>query len=212
MIRLRMNRAALMGGMGMVAAAAIIVAPVVFADNAEEIPGPSVDDSADYVGYQQCQVCHSHQNQIWNQSGHARALDRLETDESIAIAEAMGLENPPAESPECLNCHATAYDVETRTTVSPIELADGVQCESCHGPSSEHVSIGQQVMFGQVEEDEVDIMAGRGWPGENQCLECHNPDSPTWDEERYELEDGTTTGFDFEQAWELIDHSEPEED
>lgn len=203
MIRIVTNRWAMLAGLAIAAVAPFALAPVVSADSA---------DDAEYVGYNQCQVCHSHQNQVWREMGHARAFERLESDEAIAVAEELGLDVPPSEHPNCLSCHVTGYDVETESAPTPINLADGVQCESCHGPSSEHIVIGRQVMFGQAEEDEVDIMAGRGWPGEENCKTCHNPESPTWDEERYTLEDGTTTGFDFEQAMEKIDHSEPDDE
>lgn len=168
-------------------------------------------NDAEYVSYNQCQVCHSHQNAKWREMGHAKAFDRLKTDEAIAIGERLGLDRPPAEHPDCLRCHVTAYDVDLEKPPARINLADGIQCESCHGPSSEHIVIGRQVMFGQANKDDVDIMAGRGWPGEENCLQCHNSESPTWRDDRYTLEDDKTTGFDFEQAMKKIDHSEPDE-
>jgi hypothetical protein len=175
-------------------------------------PADGAADDAEYVGYQQCQICHGHQNQVWSGMGHARAYERLETDEAKAVAAELGLDVPPAEHPDCLRCHVTGYDAEERRLPAAIRLEHGVQCESCHGPSSEHIVIGRQVMFGQAQLEDVDIMAGRPFPGESNCLQCHNTDSPTWRDDRYTLEDGTTTGFDFEQAMELIDHSEPEDD
>ena len=180
---------------------------VMFTDAALANPA----DDAEYVGYNQCQVCHSHQNSAWREMGHAEAYERLKTDEAIAIGEALGLDRPPVEHPDCLRCHVTAYDVDLEEPPAAINLADGIQCESCHGPSSAHIPIGRQVMFGQADIEDVDIMAGRGWPGEENCLQCHNEESPTWRDDRYTLEDETTTGFDFEQAMEKIDHSEPDE-
>ena len=43
------------------------------------------------------------------------------------------------------------------------------------------------------------------------CATCHNPESPTWDPKRYTLEDGTTAGFDFDQATKRIAHPIPED-
>jgi len=170
------------------------------------------NDEPEYVGFNQCQVCHSHQNAVWREMGHAKAYDRLKTDEAKAVAAELGLDVPPAEHPDCLRCHVTAYDVENERPRAPIRLEQGVQCESCHGPSSKHIPIGRQVMFGQAALEDVDIMAGRDIAGEENCLTCHNTDSPTWREDRYTLEDGTTTGFDFEQAMAKIDHSSPDEE
>ena len=46
-------------------------------------------------------------------------------------------------------------------------------------------------------------------PNVKTCLKCHNDESPTWDPEKYTLEDGTKAGFDFEQAFATIAHFNP---
>ena len=42
------------------------------------------------------------------------------------------------------------------------------------------------------------------------CEACHNPESPTYDPQRYVRPDGTTTGFDFEIAKTRVPHPIPE--
>ena len=90
-----------------------------------------------------------------------------------------------------------AYDLET---------ADGVQCESCHGPGRDYRK--KKIM------SDVEKARAKGlWDAENDaaiCTACHNEKSPTFDPERYTLPDGTTTGFDFEQAKARVPHEIPE--
>lgn len=47
-------------------------------------------------------------------------------------------------------------------------------------------------------------------PDNSACVVCHNEDSPAWDPGKYTLSDGTTTGFDFDQAFAKIAHLNPE--
>jgi hypothetical protein len=99
----------------------------------------------------------------------------------------------------------TAYDHESQKTPTGILLADGVQCESCHGPGSLHMADGQRKKRGE----EVDTSANQTHPDVSVCITCHNDSSPTWKNDRYTLEDGAKVGFDFAQAWEKIKHGPP---
>jgi len=72
---------------------------------------------------------------VWlHQGPHAKAVERLFDDRSKAIAANLGLAAPPSESAACLSCHATAPPEGRRA--GPIDVLDGVSCESCHGPAS----------------------------------------------------------------------------
>ena len=55
--------------------------------------------------------------------------------------------------------------------------------------------------------------AVEGAPGEPEllCETCHNERSPFWDPGRYPLPDGSTAGFDTEQAVQKILHPIPED-
>jgi hypothetical protein len=168
-----------------------------------------------YVGNSQCKVCHNSAKEgsqwdKWKEAGHARAYQALQSNEAKKIAEERGMEKPPHESAECLKCHVTGYDAATASAPAKIDLADGIQCESCHGPSSEHIKDGRTLKFSPDKIGELDIMAHKVAPDEALCRSCHNEESPTWDTSRYTLEDGTTVAFDFEQAWAKVNHAFPE--
>jgi len=45
---------------------------------------------------------------------------------------------------------------------------------------------------------------------EEVCVVCHNDESPAWDPKRYKLSNGSTAGFDYEQAVAEILHPVPE--
>lgn len=166
---------------------------------------------AEYAGHSSCKVCHNksaegEQWNKWSKEGHAKALETLKSDEANAIAKEKGLTVPAAEAPECLRCHVTAYKKDAELPAK-IKLEDGVQCETCHGPSGQHVADAKKAML--KKDDSIDLTAGRERPTSKVCEECHNPDSPTWNPERYTKEDGSKAGFDFEAAWKEIAHNNP---
>lgn len=166
---------------------------------------------ATYVGNGQCKICHNkkEEGEAWNKwkaESHSKALDKLNSDEAKAVGTAKGLAKPPAESPECLKCHVTAYDVATGKAPEKILPADGIQCESCHGPASAHTAESKKFKSGDktAKPNEKIVRANA-----DTCKKCHNEESPTWKPDRYTLADGTKAGFDYEQAWKKIDHSNP---
>ena len=101
----------------------------------------------------------------------------------------------------------TAHGVPPTQIAHLLDPADGVQCESCHGP-------GREYRKKKIMSDREKALAKGLWDvGEDPaiCTSCHNPESPTFDPKRYELADGTHTGFDFEQATARIVHAIPED-
>jgi hypothetical protein len=169
----------------------------------------------EYVGQSQCKVCHNSAKEggqwdTWKATGHARAFEILKSEAAQKVAAERGLDKPAHEAPECLRCHVTGYDVAAAAAPAKIKPEEGVQCESCHGPSSEHLKDARVIKFSPEKIAEIDIMANKVHPDASLCAGCHNPDSPTWDTARYTLADGTTAGFDFEQAWKKIAHEFPE--
>lgn len=168
--------------------------------------------AADYAGSSQCKVCHNKKDEgaqydTWKSMEHAKAFETLKSPEAIKIGEEKGLEKPPAESPECIKCHVTAYDAAAKSVPDKIKLEDSVSCEECHGPGSDHIAAGKKVMF--QKDTSIDMAATQAEITKETCTKCHNEESPTWDPERYTLEDGTKVGFDFELAKKKIDHSNP---
>lgn len=108
---------------------------------------PDVDEGLaaglNYVGYADAQAqnptcirCHSEATLNWRQTGHARALHGLYTSDHAASY--------------CLPCHTTGWDDSEQiygaddawaAASADTTLYADVQCESCHGPGSQHNSI-----------------------------------------------------------------------
>ena len=57
------------------------------------------------------------------------------------------------------------------------------------------------------------IAAGMWKPGKDAkiCTDCHNDESPSWDPKKFKLADGSTVGFDYEQAKKKIEHKIPKD-
>lgn len=172
------------------------------------VQGKSVAQ-ADYVSHRVCKLCHNKtaygtQWDIWKASPHARAFETLLGPRSREIAREKRIEVAPSEAPECLRCHATAYDSATGTVPDVLSIMHGVQCESCHGAGAQHLPDGRKHWLGR--DVSVDFTVHILRPNERTCAQCHRRQSPTWDPNRYALPDGRTTGFDFQQALEKITH------
>jgi len=125
----------------------LLLAPALLA--AVPVLGQGPPPAGLYVGPTSCaqDACHGAtrprtvygvaQNELYvwlNQGPHAKAWEVLLDERSAAIARNLGLGGGAEEAPSCLSCHATAPPEELRA--GAIEVADGVSCESCHGPAS----------------------------------------------------------------------------
>ena len=172
--------------------------------------GARAEKPHDYVGVEKCRTCHEKDlmgNQVgaWSEGPHHRAFETLMSEASLAIAKEQGLETPPHESEACLRCHVTAYGVPPVRIANPVHASDGVQCESCHGPGRDYRK--KKIMSDR----EVAEKKGLWDAGADEaiCTACHNPESPTYDPERYVRPDGTKAGFDFEIAKSRVPHAIP---
>lgn len=152
-----------------------------------------------------CMMCHrkadmGDQAGKWKAGPHAKAFDSLKTDEAKAVAAKLGVSDPTT-SGKCLRCHSTAYGFTEERVSTKISPQDGVDCQSCHGAGKTYVM--------KHKKDPAKAYAEMGLvkPNEaNTCSRCHNKDNPTYNPERYKKADGTTTDFDFEQAYQKIKH------
>ena len=155
-----------------------------------------------YIGAAACGKCHKsatagEQLGKWQASDHAQAYATLVTEAAAAVAKKAGIQGPAQAAPECLRCHVTAYGVDatlidTGTEAKPgFQVADGVQCESCHGAGSEYKS--RKVMKDQA----AAVAAGLVIPTAATCTTCHNAESPTF------------TAFNFEEMAKKIAHAKP---
>jgi hypothetical protein len=165
-----------------------------------------------YVGTAKCRSCHKKeligdQYGEWQKGPHAKAFATLKGAEAVKLAKEKGLETPPHESPECLECHVTAHGVEKARLRYPVKATDGVGCESCHGPGNDYRK--KKVMS----DEKKSIAAGMWQPEDDEkiCTSCHNDRSPSWDPGKYKLANGTSVGFDFEQAKKEIAHPIPKD-
>jgi len=125
-----------------------------------------------YVGEQVCRNCHHMQGnrdqyRKWRSTKHAQAYSALFMPESKEIAELSGIDIEPFDSPICLGCHTTAYNVEKWERDATFRFKDGVQCELCHGPGSEYID--EDVM----RDRNRSVQAGLKTPQERDCMICH---------------------------------------
>ena len=166
----------------------------------------------DYVGVEKCRTCHEKelmgdQVAVWSSGPHARAYETLQGEQSASIALELGIEGSAHESDACLRCHVTAFGVPPTRIANPVSASDGVQCESCHGPGRDYRK--KKIMSDREKAEKKGL-----WNAHEDaaiCVACHNPESPTFDPERYALADGTTVGFDFELAKIRVPHAIPED-
>lgn len=171
--------------------------------------GASVaDDEHDYVGVAKCRTCHKKeaigdQYGVWLDSKHAKAYETLASDEARKWAAEAGVDDPQADE-KCVKCHVTAYGVPEDRLSKKFDKTLGVQCEACHGAGKDYRK--KKIMV------DVERAKSKGLkiPEAEDCVVCHNDESPAWKPDRYTLADGSKVGFDFDEALKLIAHPVPE--
>lgn len=155
----------------------------------------SQEEEIEFVGSSRCKMCHNKEESgkffdNWEQSKHGQAFDTLSEEEQ--------------KNEDCQSCHTTGYG-QPGGFVSLEETDDmvHVQCESCHGPGGEHIKSAMR------NRDDPDAITKTPWePTEELCVKCHNEESPTWDPERFEDEDGNKAGFIYDVAFKMVNHAE----
>ncbi len=130
----------------------------------------------EYVGSEKCKICHKSEksgNQwgIWESSKHAKAFETLASEDSKKVANEMGIDDPQ-KSDKCLSCH-NGWDGE-----------EAVGCEDCHGPGSEYKSmkVMKGIFKGELKGEDYGLVT----PDEESCKRCHNEESPTYKEFKFE--------------------------
>ncbi len=151
-----------------------------------------------YVGVETCGMCHKSDKQgsqlsIWKNSMHSKAYETLKTDKANQIAKEKGYTKPAVETPECLKCHATGYNLEASMLEKKFKVEDGVQCETCHGPGSDYKDM--KVMKDKELAIKNGLMIHENL--EKFCVTCHNSESPTF------------VKFNVEESWQKIKHDIP---
>ena len=101
-----------------------------------------IGDPADLVSVKKCAMCHKkdakgNQYAKWQSMGHAKAYERLATEEAKAVGAKLGIDDPQS-SGACLKCHSTAYYFTEELQTTEVSLENGVSCQSCHGPGANY--------------------------------------------------------------------------
>ncbi len=147
-----------------------------------------------YVGAAKCKICHNkpatgQQYKIWSESLHANAMKSLSNEKSLAYAKEHNIADP-AKEPSCLKCHSTAGSVK-ESLQAGITVAEGVSCESCHGPGSAYKT--NTIMKDQA----LSLKNGLILPTKEVCEKCHNKENPFY------------KPFNFDDAAKKIAHPDP---
>jgi DNA-directed RNA polymerase subunit M/transcription elongation factor TFIIS len=147
-----------------------------------------------YVGALKCKMCHNSeksgfQYKIWSESLHAKALSSLSSPKSLEYAKANNITDPSKDA-KCLKCHSTAGSVNA-DKIETLTVAEGVSCESCHGPGSAYKSMNI------MKNHDMALKNGLIVPTKEVCEKCHNKENPFY------------IPFDFEANKAKIAHPRP---
>lgn len=147
-----------------------------------------------YIGVAKCKMCHNteksgFQYKIWSESLHAKSIATLSNAKSLEYAKKNGIKDP-ATDPGCLSCHATAGSLKP-AQIETLTMAEGVSCESCHGPGSAYKTM---TIMKDLKQSKA---KGLIMPTKEVCLKCHNEKNPFF------------KPFDFEAAKAKIAHPKP---
>jgi hypothetical protein len=149
-----------------------------------------------FAGSAACAECHQEAYEVWEGSGHAKALTTLEEAKPRRDGD-----------PECLSCHVVGWAPQRFEPFeggflgmdkTPHLAHQG--CENCHGPAAAHTAVERgDVRATEAERDRLraEIRLTLGTPeGKqkvvNNCLECHDLDN--------------SPHFDFDEYWPAVEH------
>lgn len=157
-----------------------------------------------YVGAEKCGSCHTKAYSQWKTTGHALAFTTLKEGPWHENRAAEKVDWIPRQfDPECLSCHVTGWHPQEMLRYGSGYVQEknsshllGQQCENCHGPGSQHVSLEEAgAAMDQLLEGRRAMQRTVDDARKTMCIECHDPDnSPTFTPER------------FDKFWEQVKH------
>ncbi|OQY30293.1 MAG: hypothetical protein B6244_00080 [Candidatus Cloacimonetes bacterium 4572_55] len=118
---------------------------------------------------------------IWKAGPHAKAYESLGTDEAKALVEEG---KNPQEMDECLRCHVTGHGIDVKYHGKKYDKTDGIWCETCHGAGENYFKMKVMKAISAGEKDGAEL--GLVKPTEELCVTCHNEESPTFKEFKFE--------------------------
>ena len=131
-------------------------------------------------------MCHGgagelrHQTTVWQkQDIHSRTYNTLVNARSAQIAAALKIPDA-ATSSRCTTCHAPFHDVPKSAFLAEItKPAEGVSCESCHGPAEQWIRSHTRPDFSHRDR----VLAGLRdlkhlYVRANSCVACHQTVEP----------------------------------
>ena len=117
------------------------------------------------AGTDSCRECHTNSCSVWDKSGHSHAWARLESEKGQV-------------DPYCQQCHTTGYGLPSGfISLKESGARTNVGCESCHGPSTQHVR---------------ENRTSTPFDAKGSCTHCHDHEN--------------SPHFSFTEYWEKILH------
>jgi hypothetical protein len=146
--------------------------------------GAVVSAQFKYIGAEKCKMCHNKpatgdQYAKWSKDPHANAFKSLSSQKSLDYAKKNGIADPSKEA-KCLKCHTT-FDAVAANLRSGITQAEGVSCETCHGPGSTYKSPSIMKNLAAAKQNGLIV------PNQALCMTCHgnSKDNPFFKEFNY---------------------------
>ena len=159
------------------------------------------NSGAEFVGAKACAECHTRAYAKWKKTKHAVAFESLKHarkgDPEYGITRIYDA--------ECLACHVTGWNPkqvlryetgfvneEFATTDADklrSKLLQGQQCESCHGPGSQHIAM---IEDGDIEAAGKSVRVTLKQAEEKTCVQCHDLDN--------------SPHYDFKIYWQRVKH------
>lgn len=149
---------------------------------------PLLMASNKYVGVLKCKSCHKKEKvgaqfSVWSKGKHAQAFKTLSTSKAKELAKQLGINTPPQKEKACLICHVKSqFDDKGQKHPAALfqkkyKIADGVQCEDCHGPGEKYVKkkIMKKIRYkeGGAAKSATAKKTGLWEVNEETCKQCH---------------------------------------